>query len=139
MPTRVFASRLENIPDVERAIVDDVTAAGFGDKQMFAIRLALAEVLANAVRHGNGQDPAKDVTVDWTVTPQRFTISVEDQGVGFDPEALPDPTAEENLLRPCGRGVMLIRAYMTSVAYENAGRRVVMTKDVDCPKPVAED
>ncbi|MEM1099662.1 MAG: ATP-binding protein, partial [Planctomycetota bacterium] len=92
MPKRVFASRLENIPDVERAIVDDVTAAGFGDKPMFAIRLALAEVLANAVRHGNKQDPEKMVTAEWTVTPERFELSVEDEGDGFDPDSLPDPT-----------------------------------------------
>lgn len=139
MPKRVFASRLENIPEVERAIVEEVNAAGFGDKQMFAIRLALAEVLANAVRHGNRLNPAKSVTVVWEVTPQRFTISVEDQGTGFNPDDVPDPTLEENLLRPCGRGVMLIRAYLTEVRYENGGRRVVLIKDADCPKPLLDD
>ncbi|MEM7576871.1 MAG: ATP-binding protein [Planctomycetota bacterium] len=137
MPKRVFASQLENIPEVERAIVDDVTAGGFGDKQMFAIRLALAEVLANAVRHGNDQDPEKMVTAEWTVTAERFTLSVEDEGDGFNPDDVPDPTLEENLLRPCGRGVMLMQAYLTEIRYENGGRRVVLTKDADCQKPDA--
>ncbi len=139
MPKRVFASRLENIADVERAIVDDVAAAGFGEKQIFAIRLALAEVLANAVRHGNQLDPDKHVTAIWDASPCRFEISVEDQGQGFNPHDVPDPTLEENLLRPSGRGVMLMNAYLTEVRYENGGRRVVLIKDADCPKPKLDD
>ncbi|MEM8781647.1 MAG: ATP-binding protein [Planctomycetota bacterium] len=135
MPKRVFPSRLENIPEVERAIVDDVTAAGFGEKQMFAIRLALAEVLANAVRHGNQLDPGKRVTAIWEVTPKQFTLSVEDEGDGFNPDDVPDPTLEENLLRPGGRGVMLMQAYLSDVQYEDGGRRVVLTKFADCDKP----
>lgn len=135
MPQRVFPSRLDEIPAVERAILDDVAAAGFSEKATFAIRLAMAEALANAVRHGNDNDETKTVTVDWDVTPDKFTVSVKDQGPGFDPDDVPDPTLEENLVIPSGRGVMLMRAYMTDVSFNASGNRVTLVKTTDCPLP----
>ncbi len=135
MPQRVFPSRLDEIPAVESAILDDVNAAGFSDKAVFAIRLSMAEALANAVRHGNGGDPSKHVTVEWDATPDKFTVSVEDEGPGFDPDEVPDPTLEENLVVPSGRGVMLMRAYMTDVSFNDSGNRVTLVKTKGCPLP----
>jgi serine/threonine-protein kinase RsbW len=75
------------------------------------------------------------VTFEWQITDEQVTISVTDEGQGFDADAVPDPTAEENLSRPCGRGVMLIRQYMTDVRYSDRGRRVTMIKRRDCTRP----
>ncbi len=62
-------------------------------------------------------------------------IEIEDEGEGFDVADIPDPTADENLERPCGRGLMLMRAFMTSITYNERGNRVVLVKD----KTVEED
>lgn len=135
MPSRTFSSRLGNIPPVQDAVIEDLVAAGFPPKARFAVKLALDEALANAVRHGNHGDPDQQVTASWEVTDDRVTISVEDSGHGFEPEDVPDPTADENLHRPHGRGVMLMRAYMTDVAFNEAGNVVTLTKMRNCSRP----
>ena len=116
--------------------MDDVQKAGFGDNACFAIRLALEEGLANAIRHGNQGDPDKQITVEYTITDQRFTLSICDEGPGFVPDEVPDPTADENLEKPCGRGVMLIKAYMTDVSYNKKGNCVTMIKERNCQLPL---
>jgi serine/threonine-protein kinase RsbW len=110
--------------DIEHAL----NAAAFGERDVFAIKLALEEALVNAIRHGNGLDPAKRVHVRYTVSPERFEIRIADEGPGFDPCAVPDPTAPENLERPCGRGLLLMRHYMNEVEYSSCGRCVSMSK-----------
>ena len=135
MPSRTFSSRLGNIPPVQDSVLADLQAAGFPEKCRFAVKLALDEAMANAVRHGNESDPDRDVTAEWEIHEDRVVISVEDCGCGFEPEELPDPTAEENVHRPHGRGVMLMKAYMTEVTFNQAGNRVTMTKKRDCTRP----
>ena len=131
----VFPSKLDEVTSVQNAIVDSAEKAGFEEQALFAIRLALDEALTNAVRHGNGSDPNKQVTVEFTVEPRQLTIHIEDQGPGFVPDEVPDPTAEENLCRPHGRGVMLMRAYMSDVQYNKEGNRVTLIKCRDCALP----
>ena len=100
----------------------------FGDQDLFGVRLALEEALVNAIKHGNRLDPAKNVRVQWCVDDVRVVIEIEDEGEGFDPGDVPDPTADENLERPCGRGIHLMRAFMTSIEYLDRGNRVVLVK-----------
>ncbi|MEM7626810.1 MAG: ATP-binding protein [Planctomycetota bacterium] len=134
----IFPSKLSEVPAAQQAIVDAAQAAGFEEQSLFAIRLALDEALTNAVRHGNGSDPTKNVTVEFSASAGKLTVSIEDEGPGFKPEDVPDPTAEENLCRPHGRGVMLMKAYMTEVTYNERGNRVTLTKEQDCPLPNRE-
>lgn len=124
----VIPSELTQIPQVQKAILDQVTACGYTEDTIFAIRLAVEEALSNAIRHGNCGDPAKKVTVEFTVTPERTEIRICDEGCGFEPEALPDPTLDENLCRPHGRGVMLMHAYMNEVRFNQRGNCVTMVK-----------
>lgn len=133
--TLVFPSKLSEVPAAQQAIVDAAQAAGFAEQSLFAIRLVMDEALTNAVRHGNGSDPTKNVTVEFSADATKLTVSIEDEGPGFKPEELPDPTAVENLCRPHGRGVMLMRAYMTDVSYNDRGNRVTLVKEQDCPLP----
>lgn len=84
--------------------------------------------IVNAIKHGNGFDPDKSVQISCEVDDERVLVIIEDQGEGFDPEDVPDPTAEENLERPSGRGIMLMRAFMTSVEYSPGGNRVRLMK-----------
>ncbi|MEM7681708.1 MAG: ATP-binding protein [Planctomycetota bacterium] len=124
----VIPSRMADVPGVLDQVIADLEHAGYAKDDRFAIRLALDEAVTNAVKHGNRLDPAKTVTVEWTAGPDELDISVEDQGPGFDPHDVPDPTLDENLSRPSGRGVMLIRAYMATVEFNDRGNRVRMTR-----------
>jgi len=96
--------------------------------EVFSIKLALEEALINAIKHGNQMDRAKKVRVLYRVMSYRFEVEVVDEGPGFDPSDVPDPTAVENLERPCGRGLMLMRHYMTEVVYKGGGNSVAMSK-----------
>ena len=120
---------------VQQEIVEAIEAQGYKREVVFAVRLALDEALVNAVKHGNQNDPDKTVTIEFTIDQDSMVIQIEDQGPGFVPDELPDPTAEENLSRPNGRGVMLMRAYMTEVDFNEQGNRVILTKRSDCLRP----
>lgn len=137
-PTKrlVFPSKASEVPGVLQTILSDVQAGGFGPDAVFAIRLALDEALSNAVRHGNCGDPEKQVAVEYAVTSEAFKASVTDEGCGFKPDHLPDPTRHENIERPCGRGVMLMKAYMSQVTYNDQGNCVTLVKNRNCPLPI---
>jgi serine/threonine-protein kinase RsbW len=100
----------------------------YSERDIFSIRLALEEALINAIKHGNRMDRNKKVRVAYGVTSERFDILIVDEGPGFDPGDVPDPTAVENLERPCGRGLMLMRHYMSEVNYNDRGNSVRMCK-----------
>lgn len=119
-----------DIERVESGLLSAMERHGFEDKSRFALRLALEEALVNAFRHGHkGLNANLPVLVEYQVTPSRVQLSIEDQGPGFQPEDVPDPTLDENLEVPTGRGLLLIRSFMTSVEYIGRGNRVEMTYD----------
>lgn len=123
-----FSSCLHKARDVECEILAACEKNGFGEADLFAIKLSLEEALVNAVKHGNKLDPAKHVRVHYRVCSQRMDVTIEDEGPGFNPAELADPTADENLERCCGRGILLMRAYMTSVVFNPQGNKVTLTK-----------
>jgi serine/threonine-protein kinase RsbW len=116
---------------IDQAVKDLLAALGrhgYSESSTFAVRLAVEEALANAFRHGNkGKPDDTPVRLEWAVSPGRVRVIVQDRGSGFDPASVPDPTLDENLEMPSGRGLMLMRAYMTSVGFNDAGNRVEMT------------
>lgn len=112
--------------DVERRFLEDVDRHGYPEISKFPLRLALEEALVNAFKHGHRNLPDQPVKVAWRVDRKKITLSVEDQGPGFKPEDVPDPTSPEALEKPSGRGLMLMRAYMSSVEYSARGNRVTM-------------
>ncbi|SRR5260370_787303 len=114
---------------VNEEILARMQAAGFCEKDIFSMRLALEEAIVNAIRHGNSGDPAKAVQVRYRVTEQEVVTEIEDEGPGFDPERIPDPLAPENLERPTGRGLFLIRYYMTWVKFNDRGNCVILGKE----------
>lgn len=135
---KTIASRFAEVPPVQQAIVDAAADHGFDETQVFAIKLALEEALTNAIKHGNCLDPDKRVTVDYRVNDREVRIEVCDEGCGFVPDAVPDPTIDANLEKPSGRGVMLIRAYMSEVHFNSAGNCITMIKRRDCPLPATK-
>jgi len=110
--------------EIERAL----HSHHYSEKEIFAIRLAVEEALVNAIKHGNRHDRSKTVRVRYGVCAERFEIVVEDDGPGFDPEEVPDPTAPENLERCCGRGLMLMKHYMCEVTFNRCGNSVRLRK-----------
>jgi len=110
--------------EIERALKEHQ----YSEKDIFGIRLALEEALVNAIKHGNQMDRAKKVHISYRVRAEHFEIVIADEGPGFDPDDVPDPTAPENLERCCGRGLMLMRHYMNEVKYSRRGNSVQMRK-----------
>ena len=135
MTKLTIPSTLDEAVKVQRAIIDAAESCGYGEGAKFAIRLAVDEALSNAIVHGNHNDPAKKVHVEFSVHEESARISVTDEGPGFNPTAIPDPTLDENLDRPHGRGVMLMKAYMTSVSFSNDGNSVTLVKKRTCKLP----
>jgi len=125
-------STYEAAKQVEDAVLKELDRHGYDDVAAFAVKLALEESLNNAIKHGNGLDPDKTVEVDYDVDARQITITVADQGGGFDPARVPDPTVDENLEKPCGRGILLMRAYMDEVCFSPCGNRVKMVKCKNC-------
>jgi serine/threonine-protein kinase RsbW len=87
-------------------------------------RVGVTEAIANAILYGNNLDPQKRVRVEVEFQEARVVVAVADEGGGFDPETVPDPTLPENLERPGGRGVFLIRQLMDEVDFGERGNTV---------------
>ena len=114
------------------AVLNGAAAAmawhGYAAKDVFGVRLALEEALVNALKHGHGYDPAKRALVRYRVTRQHVLAEVVDQGPGFDPSEVADALSPEGLGRSCGRGLLLMRHYLTWVRYNRTGNRVTLCK-----------
>ncbi len=102
---------------------------GWSERELFGIQMALEESLTNAIRHGNKLDESKAVNVECRISGDRFWLKVEDEGEGFVPSQVPDCTDDDSIHACGGRGVMLIKAYMTDVKYNECGNCVTMLKE----------
>ena len=109
---QILESALESIDSAERTALDLAERAGFGETDLEGIGIAVHEVVANAVIHGNHLDCHKKVVMTILRTAEQFKVSVWDQGTGFDLESLPDPRNPDVLLLPYGRGIHLARVFM---------------------------
>jgi serine/threonine-protein kinase RsbW len=118
----------EDVSPAIAAVVAAMAAAGYSERDQFGMRLALEEALVNAIRHGNRGDPNNAVRLRYHVTAWRVLAEVEDEGAGFDLQQVPDPLAPENLDRPSGRGLLLMRSYMTWVRFNARGNRVTLCR-----------
>jgi serine/threonine-protein kinase RsbW len=117
----------EQIDDVVREVLEALDELDYSDSSRFAVRLALEEAISNAFRHGHRDLPATEpIRLEWAATGEELEVTVEDRGPGFDPSAVPDPTLDQNLEMPSGRGLMLMRAYMSAIRFNRSGNRVTM-------------
>ena len=116
------------MPRAINHLLEQMRSVGFSDKELFGMRLALEEAIVNAIKHGNRCNPAKQVAIRYQLSEDQIVLEIEDEGAGFDPDGLPDPLAPENLERPGGRGVFLIRQYMSWVQYNEKGNCVTFCK-----------
>jgi len=122
---------LESVDHAEELAVGVAQRAGFGEEDLLKIGMAVRESMVNAVVHGNRYNANKKVRFSVVKNSERFTIRIADEGEGFDYEEIPDPLAEENLLRGSGRGIFLIRSFMDELQInrlEPGGMEFVMVK-----------
>ncbi len=114
--------------EVQERIVQRLEELEYPPRDVFGCRLALEEVLVNAIKHGNRSDPNKKVEIHCRIGEDRLLVEIEDEGEGFNPSDVPDPTDDENLEKTSGRGIMLMQAFMTRVEYLGRGNRVLIEK-----------
>jgi len=123
LPSERGASRL-----IMEELLEQLGAHGWPASDVFGIHLAAEEAIVNAIIHGNKLDPEKMVRVGCVVSADLARIEVTDAGPGFDPASIPDCTLEDRLEVPSGRGVMLMRSFMTRIEYSPKGNSVVLEK-----------
>ncbi|MGL4944397.1 MAG: ATP-binding protein [Thermoguttaceae bacterium] len=123
-----FASDMKAARSIVDAVLENLGAAGWSSRDIFAVEMALEEGFINAVTHGNKSDPSKKVHYAETLTPDTARFRIRDEGEGFDTKNVPDPTAIENLEVASGRGVHLIRGFMTVIEYNDDGTVLQMEK-----------
>ena len=116
------------LKEESKKLINILKDKGISEDMIFDIHVGFEEALRNAMIHGNKLDIQKKVIVDVELTDDFIVICVEDEGDGFDPDMIPDPTLEENLLNERGRGVYLITHLMDEVEYKNGGRCVMIKK-----------
>ncbi|MBL7954958.1 MAG: ATP-binding protein [Flavobacteriales bacterium] len=130
-----FPAKAENIALAEKLIDEACTKNNVHESHYGNILIALTEAVNNAIHHGNGLDPSKSVTLGYVVKGDRIIFMVQDQGPGFDHDHLPDPTDPQNIEKPHGRGVFLMRALADSVEFSDHGATVAMAFSL---QPVSE-
>ena len=126
-----IASRVEMLETVQAVLGHISSIVGFGEDACHYMSVAVRESVVNAIKHGNRQDENKRVTVEFVLHPHALEVGVQDEGQGFDPGSVPDPVAEENLLKAYGRGIFFMKSFMDEVKYtfpENGGTKVTLLK-----------
>jgi serine/threonine-protein kinase RsbW len=124
----VVSSTPTAIVDVFKSMAQALQANNFTDEDVFAVHLALEEAFINAVKHGNKMEPSKAVKIDYIIEADKIEISMTDEGPGFDPQVIPDPRYGDNLYKPAGRGMLLMRSFMDVVEYNAQGNSVRMIR-----------
>jgi serine/threonine-protein kinase RsbW len=126
---QTIPSRAAAAGEVVDALLAQLRRDDWEPHDVFGIHMAVEEALVNAITHGNKEDPSKRVAVRWQSSPERLRVEIIDEGRGFDPQLLQDPTCDAYLSEPHGRGLMLIRWFMSTVKFLGAGNHLVMEKE----------
>ena len=124
-----FPSDMNAAHSLIDAVMSELRESEWTPKEQFAINFALEEAFANAVHHGNKSDLSKNVHFSCTLTNSSAKFRIEDEGEGFDPGAVPDPTDAEHIMIASGRGVLLIKGFVSRVQWNDKGNVLEFEKD----------
>jgi serine/threonine-protein kinase RsbW len=113
----VLPSRIEAVNMAASAAAEFVKRSALDEDAAFGVDMAVREAVTNAVLHGNRQDEAKAVEVGFKRLPSEIEITVRDEGEGFDPGSVPDPTDPQNILKTSGRGILFMRTFMDEIQW----------------------
>ena len=125
---RVVTGTRDAFDGIQQEILSSMEEFGFIEDDLFAVRISLEEALANALLHGHLGDSDFEIRIAWLVNALEVDCIITDQGRGYDPDSIPDPTADENLTLPSGRGLAMIRAFMDEVDVNEQGNSVSMKR-----------
>ena len=131
-------SRLEEMANVHTLVEEAIREYNLSEDLAHWIELTISESMINAIQHGNKCDPEKKATLKISSDGNKIEITVEDQGKGFQLDDVADPTNVENLLKPSGRGILIIRSFMDEVDLsrrEGGGSRLRMVKRIPKENP----
>ena len=115
---RIYQSKPEILPEIEEFVEKQIADLSLSEDVRNNIELSVAEAAANCVLHGNKNDPSKNVILKLTITKSKIEISFTDEGSGFNPEDVPDPTIPENILKGSGRGLHIMRSLVDEMKYK---------------------
>ncbi len=131
--TLEIESNPNNLITVEEFVNYFAKDIGIPETRMNGLMLSVTEATTNAIKHANKSDESKLVKINVNVKGRKVIISVKDEGIGFDPQKIPDPTEPENLLKDSGRGVYLMRFYMDDLKYNitPTGTETILVLNLD--------
>ncbi len=127
----VYLQFLRYYEDMDKAvavILSSMDSFGYSDDAIRKMKISLTELIVNAILHGNKKDFSKKVIMGHIVDKFKALISIMDEGAGFNPDIIPDPTLPENLIKDCGRGLFIVRHYVDSMLFNDKGNRVTVVK-----------
>lgn len=134
-------SRFENIELVQVVLDDSLRRLECDEDTRYWIGIAVREALANAIKHGNRQDPEKRVEVKLEIEDSDLVVRIVDEGSGFDPSLIENPLDEENLLKPNGRGIFYMGKFMDEIRYNfrpSGGTELILRKRI-APMPSSSE
>lgn len=134
-------STLESVNKVENTAEELAQKIGFLEEDLHKITMSVREAAVNAVLHGNAYDPTKKIMVAYETTEDTLAITITDQGRGLAEDSLPDPLAEDNLLKTSGRGIFLIKSFMDEVRIRDLhpGTEITLVKHLSAPTVDAKE
>ncbi len=113
-----FASNPNFLPEIERFFMETFKELDLPERKYNELILALSEASSNAIKHGNKSNPDKFIEIAIEITPELIDVKIKDEGKGFNPNEVPNPTEPENLLKESGRGLFIIKAFVDDFSYE---------------------
>ena len=134
-PTVIIKELKECHPVIRKLLLRLQKRLNLTDDEVYNLQLAVGEICANAIEHGNKCAPDKSVRLSYAFHQHRLIFQVEDEGEGFNPEDLPDPTKPENLLKKRGRGIFLACSLVDEIIFQDKGSRVILVKKLTHASP----
>lgn len=129
--TLILKSDLDELVKLEN-FLENISANYSNFEDLFPdMMLSVTEAVSNAIIHGNEFDPEKEVTIDCIQDNNKLEVQVSDQGNGFNPNSIPNPVENENLLKSGGRGVYLMKHYTKSISYNDKGNKVILIFNIE--------
>ena len=126
-----FISYFEEMDNAIGIVLKSMDNQGYADDTIRKMKITLTELIVNALYHGNRKEPSKKVIIGHIIDKQKAVVSIMDEGDGFDPSAVPDPTLPENLVKDSGRGLYIVRCYVDDLTFNKRGNRVTVSKKFD--------
>ncbi len=125
-----FKSTPENLPKIENYFNEIFSPLNLPEKKLNLLLLALSEAASNCIKHGNNSDPNKEVQIRIEIDAETIRVELKDEGQGFDPTIIPDPTTPENIMKEHGRGIHIMKAFVDKLTYEKTSDGLITRLEI---------